>query len=143
VLRELIEAYDLQCDDRESHRVMTEAELLDLRASIEVGAHSLSHPLLPVLTADEQHKEIVGSRGELERLTGRRVRAFAYPYGARGAFTDETVETVEHAGYELACTGFEGVVTPRHHPYRLPRYFPMDWDTPEFSWRMAQWFDGH
>ncbi len=142
VLARLADAYGLPDDDRTSHRVMNEHELLDLGPQIEIGAHSVSHPLLLAVNPDEQRVEISESRAALEQLTGQPVTSFAYPYGAKGAFDARTVKLVERAGFALACSGFPGLVSRRQHPLRLPRYFPMDWDADRFSWELSNWLDG-
>ena len=67
--------------DRESHRWMTVDELRALSASagIDIGAHTLTHPFLPSLSAEEQWREIDGSRASLEQLLETRPRLFSYP----------------------------------------------------------------
>ena len=49
--------------------------------SIRLGAHTMTHPMLPCLDNEELEFEVVGSADEIEREAGRRPTSFAYPYG--------------------------------------------------------------
>jgi peptidoglycan/xylan/chitin deacetylase (PgdA/CDA1 family) len=48
---------------------------------MEVGAHTLTHPHLSLLSPERQHAEIAGSVELIERRLGVRARGFAYPGG--------------------------------------------------------------
>ena len=135
--------------DRETHRVMSEPELLNLCSShlFEVGAHTVSHPLLSAQSLEEQRREISDSRSILEELTGLRVRAFSYPFGGRDAFSRATIRLVEQAGYTYACTGLSGRVSRRlplmRLPLlRLPRNFVRNWHRAEFANWLSRLLDG-
>jgi peptidoglycan/xylan/chitin deacetylase (PgdA/CDA1 family) len=84
---------------------------------IELGAHTVTHPCLPDLDDEVLEEEVLGSVRDIERETGRRPVAFAYPYGA-----------VDERAIALAARSFEISVSTRHdfvgaHPdrARLPR----------------------
>ena len=130
--------------DRETYRVMNEQELLSLSGSdlFEVGAHTVSHPLLAAQSVDEQRNEISNSRSILEELTGVQVRTFSYPFGGRDAFNRATVRLVEQAGYMFACTGLSGPVSRRLGRLRLPRNFVRNWRKVEFATWLSRRFDG-
>jgi peptidoglycan/xylan/chitin deacetylase (PgdA/CDA1 family) len=68
-------------------------------ALFEIGSHTQTHPWLPEIGLPAQRREITASRAELERLTGRPVRYFAYPGGEYGR---TTLALVAEAGYEAA-----------------------------------------
>jgi peptidoglycan/xylan/chitin deacetylase (PgdA/CDA1 family) len=123
---------------RDSHRVMSVSELRALAASrwAEVGAHTESHPRLTSTSRSEQRKEIEESRSALERLLGRPIRAFAYPFGE---YSNETVELVAEAGLDLACTVDPGRVNGATDRLRLPRHEVRDWTGAEFSQHFASW----
>lgn len=136
---------------RSSHRVMTPDEWRELAddALIEIGAHTVSHPVLSELPVADQFAEIMGSRQRLEQELGRPVRGFAYPYGCRGDFGPATAAMVKNAGLAYACanTGRPphsgGRVTKDSDPYRLPRVLVRDWDGDTFerhlreAWKLA------
>lgn len=67
--------------------------------SIDIGAHTLSHRLLPLLSPDEAKKEIRHSKLILEDKLQIPILSFAYPVGA---LNREVKMMVEEAGYEQA-----------------------------------------
>lgn len=67
---------------------------------IEIGAHTVTHPRLPLCSPDRVEWELVESRRYLEAATGRKVRFFAFPEGD----LDRAVLTaVRKAGYEASA----------------------------------------
>jgi len=58
-----------------------------MKAGMEVGAHTLEHPLLTRVSADEQRREIAGSIDLIERRLGVRAAGLAYPGGDYDAAT--------------------------------------------------------
>lgn len=60
---------------------------LDVDPLCTIGAHTISHPKLDTLTAEEQEKEIIQSLQELETLLGHPIHHFSYPHGAYNADT--------------------------------------------------------
>jgi peptidoglycan/xylan/chitin deacetylase (PgdA/CDA1 family) len=123
-----------------SRRMLTERELATLGSddSIEIGAHSVTHAALPALPAPDQRREVTASKGDLERLLGRPVTSFAYPYGQ---VSPETVAVVRQAGFERACTTRPGAVEAGTGPLELPRFAAQDWTGDEFARRLARAFE--
>jgi len=78
---------------------MTHEQLTLFRNSewLEPGAHTLSHPFLDQLARAEQAKEIEESKQLLAKLTGRRIRYFAYP---NGDYNRDTLSLVKEADFE-------------------------------------------
>lgn len=106
----------------EGFRVLEDAELRRLsEAGIEIGSHSLTHRSLARLPHEEAVREARDSRRRLEDLLGRRVTAFAYPFGTRADFSDATTEILRQAGYDLAFTSQHGAVRAGMDPLVLPR----------------------
>jgi peptidoglycan/xylan/chitin deacetylase (PgdA/CDA1 family) len=89
-----------------------------LNAGHSIGSHTLTHADLPRLSRDERREEIATSRRDLENSIGTPVTTFCYPFGRYDA---ETVEAVEQAGYELACTTEYGMVHAATNRYTVPR----------------------
>lgn len=114
---------------RPSHTTLTDAQLKQLAADglIEIGAHTVTHPVLANRSRDEQRFELEESRRRLETIIGHPVTTFAYPFGCRVDFNDDTIELAREAGYACACanTGREpsprAIVTASSDLYRLPR----------------------
>ena len=64
-----------------------------------LGAHTLTHPHLPDLTAREAEREIADSRRLIEEHTGHDVPVFAYPYGDTTRALEATVGRHYRAGF--------------------------------------------
>ena len=113
-------------------RALTVAEARALAGSpcIEIGAHAVSHPSLPLLDAEDKRREVRESKAWCETLTGAPIAAFAYPHGDVDA---ESAATVRDAGFAFACGTDPAAVTRRTDPMRLPRYGVGDWDATEFA----------
>jgi peptidoglycan/xylan/chitin deacetylase (PgdA/CDA1 family)/GT2 family glycosyltransferase len=121
-------------NDWDRHLGASAVELLDgdgLRAiasrGIEIGSHSMSHPMLSKTGAGELDRELSGSADQLEALGLPRPRAFAYPHGD---WTPGVVNAVSEAGYEAAFTVEPGVVERGSDPDTLPRLEVLAGDTP-------------
>jgi peptidoglycan/xylan/chitin deacetylase (PgdA/CDA1 family) len=106
---------------------------------IDVGSHSVTHPMFSALPLLEQCAEIQNSKAALEEILGRPVKSFAYPYGSKADYTENTAKTVERAGYASACANFSGIVTRYSDRFEIPRVLVRDWDGDEFSRRLAAW----
>ena len=94
-------------------------ELAD--AGVTVASHGWSHRSLGRMAADEARAEAELSRHALERLVGRTVTAFAYPFGTRADYSPATRAILERAGYRLAFTSQHGPIRPGADPLTLPR----------------------
>jgi peptidoglycan/xylan/chitin deacetylase (PgdA/CDA1 family) len=127
------------------HRApLSPAEVIELARGdlVEVGSHSVTHPVFSSLSATAQRMEIERSKSDLEDILGRTVRSFAYPYGAKSDYTEETTAAVQQAGYLCACSNFPGIVDAATDRFQLPRFLVRDWDGDEFSRRLAGWLGG-
>ncbi|QDV89706.1 Polysaccharide deacetylase [Phycisphaerae bacterium RAS2] len=129
VLQSLATWANLPVDGRPSHATLTDAQLLQLSSDglVEIGAHTVTHPVLANLSRDEQRFELEESRRRLEAVIGRPVTSLAYPFGCRMDFNDVTVDLAREAGYEFACanSGREpsshSLLTTASNLHRLPR----------------------
>lgn len=90
-------------------------------SDIEIGAHTVSHPILGQLGPQEQRDEVEGSRSRLEEETGVAPTLFAYPNGGADDFDQTTVERVHEAGFEAACSTIRGTNRPGCDPFALQR----------------------
>jgi peptidoglycan/xylan/chitin deacetylase (PgdA/CDA1 family) len=127
---------------RQEYRCMNTDEILKLSQSgvIDIGAHTITHPVLSTLSVEEQYDEMVGSQKRLESILGRPVHTFAYPYGASGDFTPQTLEIVREAGFKAVCTTVSGTVTNEKDPMSLPRRTVGDWDLVTFEQQLDTFF---
>ncbi|MDW8201931.1 MAG: polysaccharide deacetylase family protein [Cyanobacteriota bacterium SKYGB_h_bin112] len=126
---------------RDTHRVMNPEEVAQLAASglIEVGAHTMSHLSLSAQSIAVQRLEIQQSKARLEEIVGQPVTSFAYPFGSPSDYTADTVDLVQEAGFQLACSNFGGVVTRQSDRFQLPRVLVRNWDGDEFERRLREW----
>lgn len=118
-------------DDRASEgRAMTEEELrlLGRESLIEIGSHTLSHPRLPKLNAEEKKREIMESKNMLEKITGKTITSFAYPFGE---YDHESLEIVSKIYARAAAVKAEPVVNA--NIFELPRYIVRNWDKKKFQ----------
>jgi peptidoglycan/xylan/chitin deacetylase (PgdA/CDA1 family) len=67
----------------------------------EVGSHSVTHPHLNEVPADECLREMTGARQTLEDILGHEVRHMAYPHGA---FNESVRDLAYESGYYTATT---------------------------------------
>ncbi len=127
---------------RPTHRTLTKEEAMELAHApgIEIGAHTMHHPMLAHLPPPEQSHEIRQSRAALEALTGHPIRSFSYPYGAGDTFTPETVSAVRDAGFSSAATTIPASIQRHGDPFQLPRCIVRDWDGDTFQRQLRNWF---
>jgi peptidoglycan/xylan/chitin deacetylase (PgdA/CDA1 family) len=127
---------------RPTHRALRKEEALALARAegMEIGAHTMHHPMLAQLPPEEQRHEIRGSKAVLESLIGRPVRSFSYPYGSSDSFTPDTVAAVQKAGFSSAATTIPAAVRKHGDPFQLPRCIVRDWDGDAFGRQVRDWF---
>ncbi len=105
---------------RETYDIMNWEDLCSLDPGlINIGSHTLTHPILNLLTADEIEFELHESRRLLEQRLNRAVEYFCYPNGAYDARVYQAVKKI----YRAAVTTENGVVGrgDSNDPHRLPR----------------------
>jgi peptidoglycan/xylan/chitin deacetylase (PgdA/CDA1 family) len=119
-------------------RAMTADELRALATGglITLGAHSVTHQLLPTLDEAGQRAEVAGSKVALEEIAGHAVHAFAYPHGPATAATRAIARA---AGFAWACGAHEGVVRGTTDRFQLPRLWPPDVDGDRFARWLSRW----
>jgi peptidoglycan/xylan/chitin deacetylase (PgdA/CDA1 family) len=127
---------------RMKHRSLTCDELRRLARSpwIQIGGHTISHPQLAALPVKSQYYEIMQDHEQLEKITGKPVKTFSYPFGGRDDFSVDTVKIVKGAGFKAACSTPHTRVVRDADIYRLPRYWVGDWDINEFQIQIAEYF---
>jgi len=142
-LRELQTKAGVGSTARPTHRPLTAQEVIQLAADglVEVGAHTVTHPVLASLSHAGQRHEIQRSKLDLEALLNRPVTSFSYPYGWHSIYTSQTISLVREAGFACACANFPELVWQsrlwgRSDAYQLPRILVRDWDGNQFAKRL-------
>jgi peptidoglycan/xylan/chitin deacetylase (PgdA/CDA1 family) len=115
-----------------THRMLSEGEVMSLGSDdlIEIGAHSVTHSVLPSLPTDVQRREVSDSKRTLEALIEKPVSSFSYPYGRT---SESTLSLVRDAGFARACTTRPASVAPNGDPFELPRVAVPDCNGEQFA----------
>lgn len=103
---------------------------------VEIGCHTLTHPVLPVLAVERQREEIERGKIDLESLVGGPVTSFSYPHGR---WDRQTARLVRASGFECACTSRNDVVLRGSDRLALPRFWIPDCDGERFSRWLGRW----
>jgi peptidoglycan/xylan/chitin deacetylase (PgdA/CDA1 family) len=110
------------------------------KAGIEIGGHTVTHPILTKLKDEAAFQEIIENKHMLEQILDKPVRLFAYPNGKVGIDFDERhVQMVKDAGYEAAFTTAIGAATRHSDLFQLPRSRPWDATPLKFELRLLSW----
>lgn len=113
------------------------------RNDIDIGGHTVNHPILACLEDDDARREIVDNKRELEAICGQPVRLFAYPNGKYGNdFDQRHVSMVREAGYDAAFTTAIGAATRTSDRFQYPRSRPWDTHPLMFAARLLRWLGG-
>lgn len=120
--------------------MMSQAQVRQLhQAGIEIGAHTVHHPILARLPAAEARREIADGKNALEAMIDAPVRLFAYPNGKPGQdYQAEHVAMVRELGFEGAVSTSWGAARPGSDLFQLPRFTPWDRDRLRFTLRMLR-----
>lgn len=111
------------------------------RAGMQIGAHTVSHPILARIKPDEARSEMVESRRALEALTGARVGLFAYPNGQPGRdYGPEHAAIACELGFDAAVSTAPGASASGCDRFQLPRFTPWDRSRLRFGMRMLMNF---
>ncbi len=102
------------------------------RHGIEMGAHTVSHPILGAVPLDTARSEVVASKERIEAETGKPVISFAYPNGGWEDISPAVVSMLRGTGIELAFTLMPGPTrysSVRRAPFAIRRIFVSRYDT--------------
>ncbi len=107
-------------------------------AGMDIGAHTVNHPILRRTTSREAEEEIASSRATLEGITGRPVPLFAYPNGRPGVdYAAEHVELVRRLGFTGAVSTERGAnASGSADPFQVRRFTPWDRTPARFAARL-------
>lgn len=106
---------------------------------MEIGAHTMNHPILAKLDDEEAEQEIVQSKAYLESILDEPVKIFAYPNGKRGKdYLPKHVDMVRRAGFQAAVSTDWGVSSRKADSFQLRRFTPWDRTPLRFAMRLVQ-----
>jgi peptidoglycan/xylan/chitin deacetylase (PgdA/CDA1 family) len=104
---------------------------------MEIGAHTVSHPILARLTKAAARAEIMQSKSTLEQLLDEPVTLFAYPNGVPSEdYTADHVSLVRDGGFIAAVSTAWGAASMRSDRFQLPRFTPWDRQPLKYGFRL-------
>ena len=123
-----------------SDLMMNASEVRDAyRSGMEIGAHTVNHPILARLGPEIAVAEILESKRQLEEITDGPVTSFAYPNGRPNQdYKSAHVDAVRKAGFELAVSTAWGAASTHSDLFQLPRIAPWDRNALRFAGRILR-----
>ncbi len=109
------------------------------RSGMEIGAHTVNHPILSRLDRASARAEIAEGKERLEGIIGSSVNLFAYPNGIPNRdYTNDHVQILKELGFMVAVTTALGAARASSDYLQLPRFAPWDRRPGRFVWRLLQ-----
>ena len=118
-----------RCGGRPAPRLMMQpGQLRRLRdMGMDVGAHTVNHPILTRLRAAEAREEMSGSKRRLEDILGEPIELFAYPNGVpQQDYAAEPAVMARDCGFSAAVSTAWGAASAKSDRFQLPRFTPWD-----------------
>lgn len=107
-----------------------------------IGSHTMTHPNLAYVSAEECHDQMVDAKRSIEKETGSTIRHFSYPSPIMEPhWTLETMETCRVAGYDTAVTCTDGAVQRQDPLLSMKRIFARI-SFEDFVWALENMFAG-
>lgn len=105
--------------------MLTKEHIVSLdNAGIEIGSHTLSHPIFTHIPDDLSYKEINESKEILESILNKPVNSFAYPNGkAETDYNQIHINLVQKAGYTSALSYLTDS-SQSFDLFQIPRFSP-------------------
>lgn len=89
---------------------------------MDFGAHTVTHPILANLNAEEQGMEVCESRLRVEKQIDRPITSLSYPVGKRESFNDDTRAALSKYGFDWAFSYYGGHSSGAHiDRFDIPR----------------------
>ncbi len=90
---------------------------------VEIGAHTVTHPILPMLESEEAIlREVEMGKKQIEAQLQRAADHFCYP---NGDFDDRSILAVRQSGFLTATTCRQGFIDRLSNPLTLNRFAAM------------------
>jgi peptidoglycan/xylan/chitin deacetylase (PgdA/CDA1 family) len=129
------EHVSLPVADEKRWRLLNLSDLRQLAAAgMSIGAHTRTHPILLLCSAEDAVREIQECKIEIESALSRKIWAFAYPYGNPATMGDREFNLAERAGYSCAFLNVEHWRGRESNVFAIPRvHVTSDMTLPEFA----------
>ena len=107
--------------ERERYEFMTWAQARELAAAgVEIGSHTVTHPILTTLDTGTLRDELVESKRRVESMLGRECVSFAYPNGSPADFGLREKTALRDSGY-LCGLSLNGSLNDSPDVYEVDR----------------------
>ena len=90
---------------------------------VTIGAHTVTHPILPKCSASKVEEEIKESQRVLNQWLQQQTTTFAYP---NGSYDGREQAYFQKYGFEIAATTENAFCNTNQNPYLIPRFTVMD-----------------
>lgn len=101
---------------------LTQIQELQSSGLVEIGAHTMNHPILRNETDEKSYKEISTSIDELSKLLNKKIEYFAYPNGIPDIdFSSREIDTLKSAGIKMAFSTEARGFQKGDNLFKIPR----------------------
>lgn len=118
--------------------MMTTQQVVKMfRSGVDIGGHTINHPILAKLSTQDAETEIIEGKKILESLIGSPIEYFAYPNGQPVQdYNADHIEIVKKCGFKAAVSTAWGVSSRGDDKYQLARFTPWDKKPEKFLFRL-------
>lgn len=114
-------ARPVETHERERYDFLTWAQAREMAsAGVEIGSHTVSHPILTTLDAGELRQELAESKRHVETALGQECLSFAYPNGSSADFGAREKTVLRECGYQCGLS-LNGALNERPDIYEVDR----------------------
>jgi peptidoglycan/xylan/chitin deacetylase (PgdA/CDA1 family) len=127
LLKELSEILECAVSEKEdrARTMLNWSEVEEMvEGRITFGAHTVTHPFLPVMIREAVETEISESKDKIELHTRKRVRHFAVPNGKREDITQDVLTICREKGFDTVVMTESGIVSSESDCFMLKRVIP-------------------
>lgn len=129
---------------REENRCAKSADLKQLDTTkIQIGAHTVNHPVLANMAIEEQRREIERSKRHLESVLSQPIVTFSYPFGGMADYSEETIKVCKELGFSKVAANIPGIWKSGDDLYQTPRCIVRDWDLEQFKKQIKTFWKGN
>ncbi|MDE3236313.1 MAG: glycosyltransferase [Bacteroidota bacterium] len=107
---------------------------------ITLGAHTVTHPVLPAFSLQEQLNQLSNAKDALEKIVGKEIRYLSYPYGECDT---ATINIAREAGFKLAFTTACNFINGSSDHFAIGRFQVKNWNANELAMQMQHWCIKH
>jgi len=120
-INEIIKVYQKDTNTpQKSSMNLNEKQLIELQTSglVEIGAHTINHPLLTNESNEISKYEISESIDQLSNILNKKVSYFVYP---NGSYSEREILFLKEKNIKLAFTTDRGKLSRKNNPLSIPR----------------------